>query len=217
MNAAIHLADQILSGKNKKSTILVIASDTLSKYVDYTRPNVMHSYMYSDGAAALLISNYGNAINLVSSSLKTDGKYADISRIVYKKNNNTQNDIFPTMETALTKDLKNELLDDLVSNYIAVISECICKVNMTINEIQHIFLSRNSKGIYNTVLKYFNIESDRTFQNGNLFGHVGPIDSIIALSPSIKMRSVRFGDYILLSGTGVGFHWGSHLLQFNKI
>lgn len=216
LNAAIHIADQILSASQNKSTIMIVASDTLSKFVDYTKSNVAHSYMYSDGAAALLLSNHGNSIKLLSSTLKTDGKYADVSRILYDVKNNTNGQTsFPIMKTVIESKAKKNLFDDLILNYINVISESMYKVNITTKEIHHFFLSRNSKNVYNAVLDYFDIGAEKTFNKGHLFGHVGSIDSIIALSESIKTNTIKTGDYILLSGTGVGFHWGSHLLQVN--
>lgn len=219
VNAALHVANSLLSNSNAKSNILIVISDTLSKYIDFSKENVMHFYMYSDGAAAILVNNYGEANKLVSSALYTDGRYSEISKIKYKVKivDNTINQmkeiIIPVMEVNISKELKLRLFDELVSNYIKVINDCIKRHELKTSDIKFLFIAQNSKRVLSDILRYFNFGSERTFFTGKHLGHVGPLDSIIAFHDCLLSGNISSGDYVILAGTGVGFHWGAHLIR----
>lgn len=212
LNAAFHIANSLLNNSNSKKNILIVVSDTLSKYVDYSsKKNIMHFYMYSDGAAAILVNNNGKSNRLISSALYTDGNYADISRIKYKIQKKKL--ITPVMETIISDRLKCKLSDKLISNYIYVINKCIHEHGIKADDLKFLFLSQNSKKVLSEVLNYFNFNSDKIVLTGKNLGHVGAIDSIIAFHDSLISGKINSNDYVILAGTGVGFHWGAHLFQ----
>jgi 3-oxoacyl-[acyl-carrier-protein] synthase-3 len=211
LNAALHISNGLLANRHTKTNILIVVSDTLSKFVDFSKKNVMHFYMYSDGAAAMMVNNYGESNKIVSSALYTDGSYADISKIRYKTK--PVGNVIPVMEAQVSGKSKLQLYDALVSNYIKVIKECISKHELQSTDIKFLFLSQNSKKILSDVLNYFNFNADKTLFTGKHLGHVGPIDSIIAFYNSLASGNLDSGDYVILAGTGVGFHWGAHLIK----
>lgn len=219
LNAALHIANSLLSNTNAETNILIVVSDTLSKYIDFSKKNVMHFYMYSDGAAAILVNNYGKSNKLISSALYTDGEYADVSKVRYKAKrvekaiNQKKKTIIPVMETNISGELKHKLYGTLVSNYIKVIMECMNKQGLKANDIKYLFLAQNSKRVLSDVMRNFNYNADKMLFTGRHLGHVGPIDSIIAFQNCLISGNVNSGDYIILAGTGVGFHWGAHLFQ----
>ncbi len=219
VNAALHVANSLLSISNIETNILIVVSDTLSKYVDFSKKNVMHFYMYSDGAAAMIVNNYGKSNKIVSSALYTDGSYVDVSKVRYRAKsvlnaiNQKQKIIVPVMETKISEKSKLRLYDTLVLNYIKVIKECISKHGLQVTDIKFLFLAQNSKRVLSDVLNYFNFDSDKTLFTGKHLGHVGPIDSIIAFHNSMVSGDINSGDYVILAGTGVGFHWGAHLIK----
>jgi len=218
VNAAFLVANSLLTNSNIETNILIVVSDTLSKYVDLSENNVMHFYMYSDGAAAMLVNNYGKTNKIVSSALYTDGNYVDVSKIRYRTKvgnaiNQKQKTIIPVMETKIPEESKPRLYDTLVSNYIKVIKECISKHGLQATDIKFLFLAQNSKKVLLDVLNYFNFNSAKTLFTGKHLGHVGSIDSIIAFRNSLACGDINSGDYVILAGTGVGFHWGAHLIK----
>jgi 3-oxoacyl-[acyl-carrier-protein] synthase III len=218
LNAAFHIANNLLNNTNGKTNILIVVSDTLSKYIDF-KNNVMHFYMYADGAAAILVNNYGNSNKLLSSSLHTDGEYADVAKVRYESkcventNGNGENVIIPVMETTISQESKLKLYDDLVSNYIRVIAECMSKWGLKSKDIKFFFLAQNSKRVLADVMHGLNFSAEKTLFTGRYLGHVGAIDSIIAFHNSLTSGNINPGDYFILAGTGVGFHWGAHLFQ----
>ena len=211
-NAALHLAESLLA-VSKKTNILIVVSDTLSKYIDFSKKDVQHLYMYSDGAAAILVNNYNLSNKLISSALHTDGMYADISKIKYKISRLEKNLTMPFMDTTVSKKLSFKLYNTIVSNYIKVIENCIKDANLKISDIKFLYIAQNSKNVITKVLNHFNIDLSKTVPTGKYLGHVGALDSIIAFCETLKNGKLKSGDYIILAGVGVGFHWGAHLVK----
>ncbi len=213
LNAALHIANNLLNNNQVEINILIVVSDTLTKFVDFSEKNVMHCYMYSDGAAAILVNNYGKSNKLISSALHTDGNYADVSKIKYKIQNGVSKKIVPIINTDISEESKPKLYDALISNYIKVITKCMSSYDLKPSDIKYLFLGQNSKKVLSGVLSHFNYNDAKTLFTGRYLGHVGPLDSIIAFHDSLISGKISSDDYVILAGTGTGFHWGAHLIQ----
>lgn len=215
LHAALHLIAGLLGGQERADALLVL-SDTLSKFVDYSNPDVLNLFSFSDGAAAIRVNNYSDEKNVVSSSLVTDGSYADVVKLPYGGVHQLESDQQISQKyilTTFTDNQRSMLYKSLVDNYIRVISNCLSEGNVDPGSICYFLLGHNSSRVVKQVLAHFGVHEDNSQPTMNFLGHMGSIDTVVSLSNCLTNNSVHDGDYVIIAGAGVGYHWGAHLLR----
>ncbi|OGT41004.1 MAG: hypothetical protein A3F13_09700 [Gammaproteobacteria bacterium RIFCSPHIGHO2_12_FULL_40_19] len=204
--AALHLVNGILNIENPGSALLIM-SDTLSKFIDYSETENLHLLSFSDGADAVYIDNYSNKNLLISSALVTDGAYSDVVKLSYggvfeynaeKKSNSKY------MSVNLPDESRESFYKTLINNYIHVIEKCIVEAKLKTENIKYFLLGRNSQKVLDAVFKYFLVSPDKILTT-QLLGHVGSIDVAITLKICLKKSLVHSGDYVLIASTGSGY------------
>lgn len=215
LHTALHVVKNLLNIENNSIALLVI-SDTLSKFIDYSNTDILHLFSFSDGATAILVNNFSNKNIIISSSLITDGSFSDCAKVDYS-NEEKSNDNFSYKSkyliVNLNKNMRSSFYESLIQNYIRVISNCLKIAAINAENVCYFLLGHNNKTILKEVSNYFHITSERTINLSKNLGHVGSIDTAILLMKCIKENLINTGDYIIISGAGIGYNWGAHLLQ----
>lgn len=215
LHTALQVIKNLLNPKKNSSALLVI-SDTLSKFINYSNSDILHLFSFSDGAAALLVNNFSNKNIIISSALITDGSYSDVVKINYGGIAKLNDESLPESKY-ISVDFNGKIRSDfygcLIKNYIKVISHCLKIANIDANDVSYFLLGHNSKNIIKVVSSYFDITDKKTINLSESLGHIGSIDTAALLMKCIKENLITVGDYIIISGTGIGYNWGAHLLQ----
>lgn len=193
-------------------TILFIASEKLSSFVDYQDRSTC--ILFGDGAAACIISSAGKGLSIGKPSLGADGDQADILIMPAGGSNKT-----PTKETIdarmhyIKMDGK-ETFKHAVRRMEASSKECLEKAGLSGEVVSWLVPHQANMRIIDAIAKRFDIPSDRVYITVDKYGNTSSSSIGIALDELRKEKPINIGDHILLTAFGAGLTWGSVLLTY---
>ena len=211
----LFLAAKLLENTNYSYGLLV-ASDTLSKFIDYNNPNSLPFFSKGDGASAVLLKKGGVKNRLISFALHSDGNYVDLNKIVVggtkaaQLNHKKQDHCVHVDKTH--KNMVKLITQDLVENYVEVVKQALNSANLKLEQISYFLFNQVSIGVINRVLETLKITQNKTYATREKFGHM-TIDCLFALEHCLSESKLKTGDYVVMSSMGVGFHWNACVIK----
>lgn len=212
LSSAMYVAKSLLA-KNQYG--LVVCSDSISQFIDYTNPSNIPFYSTGDGAASLLMANNQKQNRILAQHLKSMGKYADLCYIQYGgtnaiKNNTHDHTIKLDFDNPDTKFLAES---EIANGYCEVINQALKISGLTCSNVKYIFTNQHSCNIINCIFEMLDIPKTKTINSCLEHGHITSIDPIIGLDIAMKNKTLNRGDIIVLASAGVSFHWGAQVIQ----
>ena len=191
------------------TNVLIVTAEAYSKHLD--ADDVTNRAIFGDAATATLIDKEA-ALKIGEFNLGTDGSGAP-NLIVPNGGAKTQfiNDC--TKEGKLNMN-GPEVFKFTLDNVPFSINDCLNKNKKEIKDIDYFILHQANKYMLNNLRKKIVVEEERFFNDmihtGNTVSNTIPI----ALEQSFQSSLIKAGDCVLLCGFGVGYSWGSTLLNF---
>jgi 3-oxoacyl-[acyl-carrier-protein] synthase III len=185
---------------------LLVCSDTYSKYIDKNdrtcRP------LFSDGASVTYLK-HSNKSRLGPFELGTDGSGAN-NLIVPQCGSRTS--------VCDTKKLYMSGSDIFMFSMYAVpncIESLLIKSNLKISDIDLFVFHQASKLVIDNIVRRLNIPQENFFINYENIGNTVSASIPIALHSAVKKGVLSNGDRVMLVGFGVGYSWGSCIVEWN--
>lgn len=210
--SAIHLAEKLLLNSKYKYA-LVVTSDTLSRFIDYRDSSSFPLFSMADGAAAVLLRKNHNHNRIIGYSSITDGQFVNCNKLGVggTRHNLVGHDyIHVDYHHRSTKLLRNKAM---IQNYITVIKQSLKKAKIDYRDISKLCITQNSLNIVNSVANTLGLIDNCLYSTREKFGHVGAIDSILAFDILSRKGIIKEGENIVLTSTGVGYHWSSIVIR----
>lgn len=210
--SAIHLAEKLLVNSKCKYA-LVVTSDTLSRFIDYRDSSSFPLFSMADGAAAVLLRKNHNHNRIIGYGSITDGQFVDCNKLGIggTKYNLVGHDyIHVDYHHRSTKLLRNK---SMIQNYVTVIKQSLKEAKINYRDISKLCMTQNSLSIVNSVTKTLGLIDDHLYSTREKFGHVGAIDSILAFDILSREGIIKDGENVILTSTGVGYHWSSIVIR----
>jgi 3-oxoacyl-[acyl-carrier-protein] synthase-3 len=190
--------------------VLLICSDTYSKYID--KHNRTCRPIFSDGAAACIIS-LSSTPCIGPFELGTDGKGA--SNLIVKNSaarisnepNSIKNNLF--MDGSKVFMFSMNSVPKCVENLLN-------KAKKKINEIDLFIFHQASKIVIDNIIRHLNLPKEKVFCNYSKIGNTVSASIPIALKDSMNEGVLKNGDLIMVVGFGVGYSWGATLVQWGN-
>jgi 3-oxoacyl-[acyl-carrier-protein] synthase-3 len=190
--------------------VLLICSDTYSKYID--KHNRTCRPIFGDGAAACIISLSPTPC-IGPFELGTDGKGA--SNLILKNSaarinnqpNNVKNNLF--MDGSKVFMFSMNSVPKCVENLLN-------KAKKKINEIDLFIFHQASKIVIDNIIRHLNLPKEKVFCNYSKIGNTVSASIPIALKDSMNEGVLKNGDLIMVVGFGVGYSWGATLVQWGN-
>lgn len=190
--------------------VLVVASEKMSTYVDYTDRSTC--ILFGDGAAAAVISNQGEGLSIDEISLGADGAPA---QIVIVPGGGV---CHPPSADSLAKGLHffkmdgKEVFKHAVRRMSAVIRECLHKANLSENDISWLVPHQANMRIMDTLAKGFNIPAEKMYKTVQKYGNTSASSVAIALHELTVEHPIEKDAKLLLVAFGAGLTWGAAVL-----
>ncbi len=195
----------IETGVAKKG--LLICSETYTKFIDKSdrtcRP------LFGDGAAATLLTACVND-KLGPFTFGTDGSGYDNlilrgSGARVENDSNAINNLF--MEGAKVFMFTMDMVPKSVEGMLK-------KVDLSIDEIDLFVFHQASKLVIDNITRRLDLPEEKVFRNYQDIGNTVSASIPIALKDAEDTKVLKRGDKVMLTGFGVGFSWGSCLLEW---
>ncbi len=189
---------------NQISKILLICSDTYTKYVK--KGDKSCETIFSDGASAILIEKNTKQKN--SFIFGTDGSgfknlIVSNSGSNYKKNLN-QN---------LFMDGKKVFMFTM-SNIPVLVSKLLKKNKLSVSKIKFFIFHQASKVVIDNLVRKLELPKKKVFCNYEKIGNTVSSSIPIALHDLIKKKKIKKGDKLVLCGFGVGYSMAATIIEY---
>ena len=212
------LADSLMKSKIAKN-ILLVNADTYSKYLN--KKDKSTRVLFGDGAAATLIEEDKRSEGIIDSIVETYGKGYKSFWIPYRLNNTRMDKSkIQTDKSGNQRSIMDIHMDGLAvwsfinSNVPKQIKKLLYNNDLSINDIDLFIFHQASRFTLDSILKSLNISKSKTFINIQDLGNTVSATIPIAIKDAFKIRKLKRGSLIVLSGFGVGLSYGSILMKY---
>jgi len=190
--------------------VLVIATEKMSAFIDYTDRSTC--ILFGDGAGAALISSEGEGLRIDALSLGSDGGCAHLLDI--PAGGSRQPATKATVEQGLhyVQMLGNEIFKHAVRRMTGAARECLAKASLEESDISWLVPHQANKRIIDAMAKHFNIPKERVYKTLHKYGNTSASSIAIALHELAQEQELEAGEHLLLTAFGGGLTWGAAIL-----
>lgn len=206
------LVGAMLAHVNKKSNVLVVGSELLSRLVDYQDRTTC--VLFGDGAGAIVLSSSATNGRILYASAYTDGSNP---QLLWLPAGLTK---YPASYETVSKRMHylkmqgKELFKLAVRHMGEIMEEMFSKTGLTVNDIDLIIPHQMNVRIMQALCEHFSFPIEKFFINIQKYGNTGAASIPIALDEAIRTNRVKKGDKIVLVSFGGGLTWSIILLEW---
>ena len=193
-------------------TILVVASEALSKIINWKDRNTC--IIFADGAGAAILHPSRDTSGIISTYLGADGGGADLvgvpaggSRMPASIETVQQGQHYMQMKG-------NELFKRAINVMVEAIDKTLEKGNLTYKDIDFFIPHQANIRIIKAVAKKINLPTNRVYINLHECGNISAASVAIALDQAVEGGKINKGDKVLLTCFGGGLTWASTVIKW---
>ncbi len=207
--AACEIGRGMLATNPRKDHVLVVASDTYSRYMN---PADHRTYpLFGDGAGAVVLGRVKEGEGIFSAELSTDGRLAHFvtggPRIPRPPLVASSDDHYLKMAGREIASLVREKFPDLVT-------DAAKDRGITLGEIDYVISHQANPRLVAEVALAAGFEPEQLVITGDYLGNTGAASIPIGLDVAVRDGRIRHGDTILMITFGAGMSWGRMLMQW---
>ncbi len=208
---ALSIASQFIATGTYR-TILVVASETLSKIIDWQDRNTC--VIFADGAGAAILRPSEDGGGIISSYLGADGSGANLVGVPAGGSRKPA-----SLETVKNREHYMKMRgNELFKRAIKVMVEAIDKVlemsNLAYEDIDFFIPHQANIRIIQAVAKRVNLPMEKVYVNLHECGNISAASIAVALDQAVDEGKIKKGDKILLASFGGGLTWGSMIIEW---
>ncbi|ADY00242.1 3-oxoacyl-(acyl carrier protein) synthase [Vulcanisaeta moutnovskia 768-28] len=211
---ALDLLKSKLQTTGNDSHVLMVIATKQSMIVNYKDKASSFMYDFSDGAAAVLLSNVDGKYRILESSIITDGRFSNVvyqrlGERFYSVNDANQDYLLQVNRT----DEFNKIFESVsFNNFINVIKSAVERSGLALRDVDYLAILHMKRSFHEKILKELGIPPDRTIYLEN-YGHMQAVDPFLSLWLAEQYGKIRKGSIIVLVAAGTGWTWGATVLQ----
>jgi len=184
---------------------LLICADTYTHYI--RKDDRSCRPLFGDGAAATLLASSDNG-SIGPFDFGTDGSgYQNL--IVY--NSGARYSVPPVKELFMNGAKVFMFTLDMVPKSVTAL---LSKAGMRIDDVDMFIFHQASKVVLENVTRHLAIPENKVFINQKNIGNTVSASIPIALKDAVDNGAIKPGDKVVLVGFGVGYSWGSCLINW---
>jgi len=194
------------------NTILVVASETLSKIVDWQDRNTC--VIFADGAGAAVIGPSSDSSRIISTYLGADGGGADLVKVPAGGSRLPAS--FQTVQNRqhYMKMKGNELFKTAVRAMIHAIYASLEEGNLKSSDINYFIPHQANMRIIDAVVRKVGLSQDKVHINLEQCGNMSAASVAVGLDEAVRGKKIKKGDKVLLTCFGGGVTWASMVIEW---
>ena len=210
---AMVVAEQFISNGMYKH-VLVIGCEGLSKVTDWKDRNTC--VLFGDGAGAVVLGQVDEGYGILNSFLGSDGSAGMNITLPSLYLTDAEKEKRPNDKyNSLWMD-GTEVFKFAVKAMSAATLRVLDDLNMTVDDLQHIFPHQANTRIIDGAIKKLGVPDDKLHYIIQKYGNISSASIPVALDEANKEGKLKKGDNMVLVGFGGGLTWGSILLKWAK-
>lgn len=216
---SLSVADQFIKTGMYKN-VLVVGSEHHSGLIDKSTKGRSVSVIFGDGAAAMVLqATTDENVGVLTTALKSEGKYADELMLkspspnhwlydILQEEGNTEDDSYrPYMNG-------NFVFKHAVTRMPQVLNEVLASKGFTTSDIDLLVPHQANLRINQYVQKQLKLNDDKVFNNIMKYGNTSAASIPLAISEAVEQGKIKSGDLVATAAFGSGFTWASALIRF---
>lgn len=204
---ALSLAKAYVESK-MYATVLIVAAEKMSSFVDYTDRNTC--VLFGDGASAAVISSKQQGFSIDAVCLGADGALSDIIIIPAGGARHPATAQTVSEGEHSFKMEGKEVFKHAVRRMCAAAADCLEKANLKESDISWIIPHQANIRIIDAVAKAF--DQSKVYKTVHKYGNTSASSVGIALQELTEEHPVKTHERLLLVAFGAGLTWGSAII-----
>ncbi|MBI3313061.1 MAG: ketoacyl-ACP synthase III [Candidatus Omnitrophica bacterium] len=208
---ALSTADAyIRSGQYKN--ILVVGSEVLSGFIDWTDRSTC--VLFGDGAGAAVVSRSTDGHGILATYLGSDGSQADILQLP------AGGSMYPPTEETVKNKMHclkmqgSEVFKVAVRTMELAVREVVSRGGMKVQDIDCFIPHQANMRILQAVAERLEIPMDKIFINVERYGNMSSASTIVAFYEAVKTGKIKKDSRVVLVAFGGGLTWASTLIHW---
>lgn len=209
----LNIAEQYLKVGTYKY-ILVVASEIMTRTLDYEDRNTC--ILWGDGAGAAVLTSGNSGHEILSTDIHTDG--ANGQDLVLPGGGSRTT---PISHESVDKGLHtinligaNFSFKIAVRHFIQSIKEAASANNVQIEDIDWFIPHQANIRMFQSISKSLNIPMERFYMTIEKYGNISSASCAIALDEAVRDNSIQPDDLVCLPVFGGGLTWGSAMIRW---
>ncbi len=200
----------IKTGQYKKA--LVVGSEKLSSIANYSDRGTC--VLFGDAAGAVVVGPDTNGSGVISTFLKSDGRYA---KLLWQEVGGTKNP-YTTENVNTGKDKLFMAGSDVFK--VAVKEMCNASIRvledagLTADDLTLVVPHQANIRIIDALIKRLKVDKEKVFMNIEKYGNTSSASVPLALDEANREGRLKPGDYVLMVAFGGGLIWGAALVRW---
>lgn len=191
-------------------TVLVVAVDCLSKFVDWTDRSVCP--LFGDGAGAVIVSEVKEGYGVLTIDLSSDGRYGDILKVEAGGSRQPMTQDSFDNKDHLIQMAGRAVFKTAVSKLVPSIRSVLEKYELSVEDIGTFVFHQANIRIIEFVKEKIGIADEQLYTNIHKYGNTSSASIPIVLDD--KKSSFKDGELVMLIGFGAGFAWGVNIVKW---
>lgn len=204
----LSVADALIrSGNNHK--VLVIASETISKVVDYTDRGTC--ILFGDAAVATLLERTNEKGSFIASYFTSDGKLAEnVSCSNFSDRINGRS----VSKKRLFEQEGRFLYEYVIKNIPGGICSLLEKSQLDLKDINWFVPHSANMRMVEALCKRLDFPIENTLTSNELYGNTSSVSIPLALCLAMEEKKIKAGDKMVLYGFGGGLTHGGIVIEW---
>jgi len=208
---ALTIAEQfIVSGCMQN--ILVIGSEVLSKWADWTDRSTC--VIFADGAGAAVVSRVPEGRGILASLIRSDGNYIDVLNIPAGGTREPFSQLVLDNRSHFIRMRGNELFKVAVRSMAESSKQVLKQAGYGAEDLDLVIPHQANQRITDGVAERIKVPNDKIYSNIERIGNSSSATIPICLHECVASGRIKEGDLILLTAFGGGVTWGSLLMRW---
>jgi 3-oxoacyl-[acyl-carrier-protein] synthase III len=193
-------------------TILVIGSEVLSRFMDWTDRSTC--VLFGDGAGAAVVVPSDGRKGIITSYLRSDGRLAGLL------NTPAGGSTLPASHETVDKHLHfiqmegREVFKHAVRTMVDAAKKCLKQAQLHPEDIDCLIPHQANIRIIDAIAERMHLSRDKICINVQEYGNTSAASIPIALDEARKSGRIREGSRCMFLAFGGGFTWASTIVQF---
>jgi 3-oxoacyl-[acyl-carrier-protein] synthase-3 len=182
-------------------TVLVIGAEKMSSVALRQPINRSTAALFGDGAGACLISAKDGFLEIVDSSLHTDGSGSEDLRLAF---------------AAPLEMRGRSVIRNAGKKLPAAIREVLHHSDLHPKEVDAYMVHQANQHVVEGVARALGVEKDAFPLNIREYGNTSSASMLIVADEYFRDRAIKSGRYFVFGAFGAGYHWGAVLARSKK-
>jgi 3-oxoacyl-[acyl-carrier-protein] synthase-3 len=202
MTAVQIACDRLSLGRAEYALVLI--GDRLSRMLDYADPESKALFNFGDAGGAILVGRTGYRFELLHSAMRTDPSWSDYYRGGYRDG-----------RVVIERDGHREgLTQAYVDNFARLTEETLTALGRPLSDVAYLLINHGDRRMHERLLETTGLPPERSVFNYHRLGHMGGVDTLIAMQDLMAADRLHRGDLLLLATSAMGFSWGISAVEF---